>query len=183
MLTKRAFCFPIKSYFLDSRQEVILPLFPKPWSFKVKSLHLKIGLQTTGVVKIIHEATVTIVFVIPSSLTTPVVGVREHCCTAAQNDTAIIFISSQSFYLYWPCQKCWCLTNTGVLELCYPLMNFACCLPCGYRPLHPAPSLTWNPLSVLQACFTRGVWRPNYSMNLDNFPVGRLRQYKELSVV
>lgn len=82
----------------------------------------------------------------------------EHCCTAIQNNTDIIFISSQSFYLHWPFQKRWCVRNTVQVAWALLLTDelWLLCLPCGSYPLRPAPSLTWNLLSVLQVCFMRG---------------------------
>lgn len=50
---KCAFCLAIKVTYLTADRR-LLPLFPKPWSFTIKSLHMKIVLQTIGVVKIFY---------------------------------------------------------------------------------------------------------------------------------
>lgn len=63
---KCAFCLAIKVTYLiaDKRS---LPLFPIPWTFNIKSLHMKIELQTIAVVKIFYWSnSLSIVFVISS---------------------------------------------------------------------------------------------------------------------
>lgn len=152
-----AFCLAINVTVLIDRN--LLPLFPQPWSFNIRSLHMKTELQTTGMLKIFYWSNcLSNVFVISS----------DH--PSCSGEGALLYRNPEGYRDYFHLQP----KLLSLLALWEKLMSYKyqsawallliyevrlLCSPCGFWSL-PSPALTWNLLSVPQACFTRSHMTP-----------------------